>query len=434
MIRPRRELLKTAAKALHQDHRFQRDASMSWCALGVMLIIAASPAVAGTPQAMRANAAMPALPDDTFTPVVVQPLGTRHVAVPGTDGLVHVVYELELANTKPAAATLQRIDVLDADHPSRVLASYAGPALVASLRTLKPTPADSAVIPFGASRLFYVELAMKPDAVPRAITQRFRLLGAANPGPKTPATLLEYTAGRIDVARAPLPVLAPPLRGSGWVAANGCCNNGIVHRGSFQGVNGSLYDAQRFAIDWMRVNAKGELVQGDPADVHHYIDYGAKVYAVADGTVVDVLNDLPDQPPGKLPDPTKITLRTVDGNHVTIDMGHGLYVFYAHLGKGTVRVHRGDRVKAGDVIGELGNSGNTSAPHLHLHVMDSPSALASDGLPYVIDRFDLAAQIDVQAFDKSDVLTGQWGKRSAKPVVEKDRFPLNLNIVDFPAK
>jgi len=399
-----------------------------------MLIVAAGPAVAGTPQAMRAHATTPPLPDDTFTPVVVQPLGTRHVAVPGTDGLVHVVYELELANTKPAAATLQRIDVLDADHPSRVLASYAGPSLVASLRTLKPTPADSAVIPFGVSRLFYVELAIKPDAVPRAITQRFRLLGAANPGPKTPATPLEYTAGRIDVARAPLPVLAPPLRGSGWVAINGCCNSGIVHRGSFQAVNGSLHDTQRFAIDWMRVNAKGELVQGDPADVNHYVDYGAKVYAVADGTVVDALDNLPDQPPGKLPDPTKITLRTVDGNHVTIDMGHGLYVFYAHLGKGTVRVHRGDRVKAGEVIGELGNSGNTSAPHLHIHVMDSPSALASDGLPYVIDRFDLSGQIDVQAFDKSDVLTGQWGKRLAKPIVENDRFPLNLNIVDFPAK
>lgn len=65
--------------------------------------------------------------------------------------------------------------------------------------------------------------------------------------------------------------------------------------------------------------------------------------------------------------------------------------------------------------------------------MDGPSAIASDGLPYVIDRFDLAGQVDV-AFDKSHVLTGDWGKRLAKPIAEKDRFPLNLNIVDFPAK
>lgn len=394
----------------------------------------AGSAVAGTAQTTHPHTATPALPDDTFTPVVVQPLGARHVAVPGTDGLVHVVYELELTNTKPAAATLQRIDVLDADRPTRVLASYAGPSLVAGLRTLKPTPAETAVIPFGASRLFYVELAFKPDAVPRAITQRFRLLGAANPGPKMPPTPLEYTAGRIDVARVPLPLLAPPLRGTGWVAVNGCCNSGIPHRGSFQGVNGGFYDAQRFAIDWMRVNAKGELVRGNPDDVNDYVDYGANVYAVSDGTVVDVVDNLPDQPPGKLPDPTTITLRTVDGNHVTIDMGYGLYVFYAHLKKGSVGVARGDRVKAGEVIGELGNSGNTSAPHLHIQVMNGPSALASDGLPYVINRFDLAGQIDVQAFDKSDVLAGHWGERLAKPIAETDRFPLNLNIVDFPAK
>lgn len=402
--------------------------------LAALSTIAAGPSLAGTPQG-DARAVQSAPTEDTFTPVVVSPLGgTQHLGVPGTDGLVHVVYELELTNTKPAAATLQRIDVLDADHPARVLASYAGPALVASLRTLKPAPADSAVIPFGASRLFFVELAFKPGAVPRALTQRLHLLGAANPGPTTPATPLAYIAGGVTISRRPLPVLAPPLRGSGWVAVNGCCNSGIVHRGSVQSINGHLYDAQRFAIDWMRVDAQGELVHGDPADVHHYVDYGAKVYAVADGTVVDVLDSLPDQPPGKLPDPTTITLRTVDGNHVIIDMGHGLYVFYAHLKRGSIRVRKGEHVRAGEVIAALGNSGNTSAPHLHLQVMGDPSALAADGLPYVINRFDLVGQVDVQAFDKSDVLAGHWGTRLAKPVVEKGRFPLNLNIVDFTAK
>lgn len=406
-----------------------RSMRVSGSALAAMLVAASHVAVAQTQRA-----ATPALPADTFTPVVVQPLGTRHFAVPGTDGLMHVVYELELTNTKPAAATLQRIDVLDAGDPARVLASYAGPSLVARLRTMHPRPADSAVIPFNESRLLFVELALKPGSVPRALTERFHLLGAANPGPKTPATPLEYTAGRIDIERAPLPVLAPPLRGPGWVAGNGCCNSGIVHRGSFQGVNGGLYDAQRFAIDWMRVNAQGELVHGDPADVHNYTDYGANVYAVADGTVVDVLNTLPDQPPGKLPDPTTITLRTVDGNHVTLDIGHGLYVFYGHLKKGSIPVKRGDHVTTGEVIGELGNSGNTSAPHLHVHVVDGPSALGSDGLPYVIDHFDLAGQIDVKKFGDADVLTGHWGTRLPKPVPENDRFPLNLNIVDFQEK
>lgn len=388
-------------------------------------------APSSAPAQPPANHASPALPE-AFTPVIVTAIGTHHVAVPGTDGLYHVVYELELTDAKPATATIQRIDVLDADTPTRVIASFAGKQLLGSLRTLQPAPAHDARIPANASRLFYVELAFRrPDLIPRALVHRLCLLGAANPGPRTPATPLEYTVARIEVDRLPLPVLQAPLRGDGWVAVNGCCNSGTVHRGSLQSVNGALFNSQRFAIDWMRVNAKGELVHGDPGIASDYVDYGAKVHAVADGTIVETLDDLKDQAPGELPDPTTITLRTVDGNHVILDIGHGLYAFYAHLRKGSITVHEGQHVKAGMVIGELGNTGNTSAPHLHFHIMDGPSAMGSQGVPYVIDGFEQTGQVDVAAFDKSDTLAGHWGKPLAKPVAEAKRFPLNLDIVDF---
>lgn len=367
---------------------------------------------------------------DVFTAVVVTPIGAHHVAVTGTDGMAHVVYELELTNTKHATATLQQVDVRDAAS-GKVLASWSRAALLSRLRTLQPAPAKTATIPFNQSRLLYVELAFKPGDVPHAVTHRFKLLAAPNPGPTAAAAPTAFTAAKIDISRVPLPVLQPPLRGAGWVAVNGCCNSGIVHRGSLQGVNGGLYDSQRFAIDWMRLNKHGELVHGDPADVHSFVDYGAKVYAVADGTVVEVLDDLPDQKPGTLPDPASITIQTVDGNHVILAIGHGLYAFYAHLQKGSVTVHTGERVKAGTVIGLLGNTGNTSGPHLHFHIMDSPSALGSQGVPYVLDRFDLTGQVDIARFDRSDELTGHWGKLLKQPVPQHNRFPLNLNIVDF---
>jgi murein DD-endopeptidase MepM/ murein hydrolase activator NlpD len=192
-----------------------------------------------------------------------------------------------------------------------------------------------------------------------------------------------------------------------------------------------LYDSQRFAIDYMRLNAAGELVHGDPGVVDDYVDYGAQVLAVADGTVVQALDRLPDQKPGKLPDPADITLETVDGNNVVLDLGDGHYAFYAHLQKGSVTVQVGQHVTRGTVLGLLGNSGNTSAPHLHFHLMDGPSVLGSDGLPYVISGFDLAGQVPA-SFD-GDVLTGDWGKdRLASPVPQQERFPLNLDIVNFP--
>ncbi|BFU93016.1 MAG: peptidase M23 [Nitrospira sp.] len=370
---------------------------------------------------------------DAFTPVTVSPMGTSHSPTLGTDGLYHVVYELNVTNTKIAPATLRRIDVLDASAPAHPLASYMDHDLIARLRTLQPLPAESAVIEPNAGRLLYIELVFRAlDEVPRAIMHHLYVLGAANPGTTTP-TPLDYTVGRIRVDRSPLSVLGRPLAGDGWVAANGCCNSDIVHRGSFQSVNGELYNSQRFAIDYMRLNAEGELVHGDPADVHSYVDYDADVLAVADGTVVATLNNLEDQKPGTLPDPTTITLETVDGNHVVMDIGQGRYVFYAHLKKESVTVQVGQHVKEGMVLGKLGNTGNTSAPHLHFHLMNGPSVIGSDGLPYLIDHFDLAGQIDVKTFDESPTLTGYWGQGRLKQVIpQRNRFPLNLNIVNFP--
>ena len=102
------------------------------------------------------------------------------------------------------------------------------------------------------------------------------------------------------------------------------------------------------------------------------------------------LASFPDQIPN---DPHPITLREADGNHVILDLGAGRFAFYAHLKPGSLRVERGDRVREGEVLAELGNSGSSTGPHLHFHVMNRPSALASDGLPYVFDRFRITGQI-----------------------------------------
>ncbi|TDC93554.1 M23 family metallopeptidase [Actinomadura sp. 7K507] len=74
--------------------------------------------------------------------------------------------------------------------------------------------------------------------------------------------------------------------------------------------------------------------------------------------------------------------RFVVGNSVVLDLGDGVYAVFAHLRRGSVRVEKGDRVRAGDVLGEVGNSGNSSEPHLHFHLMDRPGAMAAAGLPF----------------------------------------------------
>ncbi|MGB0135239.1 M23 family metallopeptidase [Dokdonella sp.] len=369
--------------------------------------------------------------DERFTPVTASILGPPPAAFMGADGMEHLVYELMLTNAKPATATLQQVDVVDAASPARILATFKEDDLLARLRTLQPRPAGSATIELNGSRLFFIELTFEPGKVPATISHRLRLLGAANPGPTTPATALDYRVATFNPETGSLPILAPPLEGSNWVALNGCCNSSIVHRGSFQTVNGGLFDAQRFAIDYMQLNAQGEFVHGDAADVRNFVGYSANVLAVADGTVVSVLDELDDQVPGTLPDPTTITLGTVDGNHVVLDLGNGRYAFYAHLKKGSVRVRKGEKVTSGMVIGQLGNSGNTSAPHLHFHVVNSASVLGSEGMPYVIDGFKLTGKVDVDAFETSETLEGKWGTALDSDIEVTRAFPLNLDIVEF---
>ena len=74
--------------------------------------------------------------------------------------------------------------------------------------------------------------------------------------------------------------------------------------------------------------------------------------------------------------------RFVIGNSVILDLGDGVYAVFAHMRRGSVRVRKGDRVRVGDVLGEVGNSGNSSEPHLHFHLMDRPRPLAAEGLPF----------------------------------------------------
>ncbi|SNR25799.1 M23 family metallopeptidase [Actinomadura mexicana] len=74
--------------------------------------------------------------------------------------------------------------------------------------------------------------------------------------------------------------------------------------------------------------------------------------------------------------------RFIVGNSVTLDLGDGVYAVFAHLRRGSPRVSKGDRVRAGDVLGEVGNSGNSSEPHLHFHLMDRPRPMAAAGLPF----------------------------------------------------
>jgi hypothetical protein len=131
---------------------------------------------------------------------------------------------------------------------------------------------------------------------------------------------------------------------------------------------------QRFALDLVVVR-DGQTHSGDPARLESYHCWGQPILAPAPGTVVAAVDGLPDQPIGQT-DPANPA-----GNHVVIDFGGGEFGFLAHLRSGSLRLKAGDLVTTGQEIGDCGNSGNTSEPHLHFHLQTTPTLGQGDGLP-----------------------------------------------------
>jgi len=136
----------------------------------------------------------------------------------------------------------------------------------------------------------------------------------------------------------------------------------VVHGGDGTLINHHHpFPPQRHALDIVALNAAGLRARGVyPSELDRYVIFGATVYSPCDGVVAEAVDDLPDQIPPR-PDPANPA-----GNHVVIAC-RGVEVLLAHLRRGSVRVTAGQSVTVDDPLGEVGNSGNTSEPHLHIH-------------------------------------------------------------------
>jgi len=236
----------------------------------------------------------------------------------------------------------------------------------------------------------------------------------------------------MDVARVtvgsqqPL-VLGPPLRGGDWLAANGPSNTS-VHRRALLVVNGTPRIAQRLAIDWIKLGPGGRLAHDDRGRNENWFAYGEEVLAVADGTVVATKDGIPENVALSDKRAVPITLDTIAGNLVVVDIGNGRYATFAHLIPKSLRVSVGARVRRGQVLGLLGNSGNSDAPHLHFHVTDGPSAMGSEGVPYIFESVQYRGS--VASLDK--LFADEPWIPQGGTVVRTREIPLENAVVRFP--
>lgn len=132
---------------------------------------------------------------------------------------------------------------------------------------------------------------------------------------------------------------------------------------------------QRFAYDIVMARGGASHPAGAKSNADYYC-WNAPIVAPAAGVVTESVDGIEDNVPGTM------NAAAPAGNHVVIDHGNGEYSLLAHFRRGTVAVHAGDRVKAGDLLGRCGNSGNSSEPHLHVHLQNGPKfGAGAEGLP-----------------------------------------------------
>jgi murein DD-endopeptidase MepM/ murein hydrolase activator NlpD len=108
------------------------------------------------------------------------------------------------------------------------------------------------------------------------------------------------------------------------------------------------------------------------------------VLAPAAGRVVSAVGDVADNPrPGQ-----KIAGAPAPGNHVVIDHGKGEHSLVAHFRQGSLAVREGQKVKAGQLLGLCGNSGNSSQPHVHYHLQTGKRFGEGLGLPAFFNGYE----------------------------------------------
>jgi hypothetical protein len=332
-----------------------------------------------------------------------------------------------MTNFSGADVTLEKVEVLG---DGAVLQSLDTAAV--ALRLQPAGLRDSAgTLAKSTQALLFLNVALAPEArIPRQLSHRVGIrASAAPPGHQA----ISENGGATAVDRRPVVSIGPPLRGDRFISADSCCD-ATRHTRAALAVNGRVWVAQRFAVDWEQSDARDRIYAGPREKLESYAIFGKPVLAVADAIVASVTDGLPEQTPGKFP--SDIPLDAADGNSVTLDLGSQRYAMYAHLQPGSITVHRGEHVKLGQVIGLVGDSGNSIVPHLHFQVTDGPSSLASNGLPYEISHFEIMGKTPgTEAFDEAETKGTPLAVTPISPAQPvKGAMPLDQLIVVLTAR
>jgi hypothetical protein len=349
----------------------------------LFLLVLTSLVFAGSSYAQQKPPAAPEN-DPLYMRVVAMPYPPEAQILDGA-GHRHSAYELYVTNWGKTPLKITKLEVNGKDDDKVVVAqSDSGKQLAAMFVPVDgdgTKPNDPSLKP-GQTGVFFIFADWLPDD---GDPDNFNTAITIEQHGERAGSGTIHTAA-IDLNQDDPIVIHSPLRGKNWLAANGPSNTS-AHRRAMLPINGQPHIGQRYAIDWIQLGDDGKSFSGDEHDNKSYHAWDQEIHAVADGKIVEVKDGVPENVPnsGKLATP--ITYDTLAGNHIIEQLSDDHFAAYAHLRPGTLKVKVGDTVHAGDVLAHLGNTGNSSEPHLHFQVCDAPSFPASEGMPFAIDQY-----------------------------------------------
>ena len=298
-----------------------------------------------------------------------------------TEKNLRIGYTLSLWEYEKDGLELQRITILDQDTGQELQTIvkeelpriYKGPLAADKYFTYDPLSR------YYLSLQLPIPLAKEP---PRNVSHRFlfkRLSDAVE-------TTVEGATFAPRTGESPI-VIASPLKGKNMVFLNQS-NNGY-HFFVLLFTQGQVFRSERYAFDMGELSDDLNGIVKTGSDVtknDSYFQYGKTIHAVAKGKVLRVRDGQPENS-GNAQNLVFNTREDLAGNYLVQDIGGGRFAFYAHFIPGSILVKEGDVVEEGTPLAKLGNSGNSTGPHLHFHIMDGPDIFLSNGLPSVLKKY-----------------------------------------------
>lgn len=299
-----------------------------------------------------------------------------------------LAYELHITNMDRYPLALQCVEVFTNGF-NTPFETYSGELLEKSLSRIRVPEEikDNNIVNAGQRAILHILLgyddrAKLPGVVSHRVVYSYLRDDESKIGVLTQGGVLNVASDKEAL------IISGPLGEGIWMAGRGVEDGCSGHRrGAIRPQNGIPYQKARYAFDFIRFSEDGETCLGNRLENASWLTYGSEVLAVADAQVAAIQDGVPDSPPL---DPTrlnKLTGKTLGGNYIVLDLGKNLYAFYGHLKPGSLLVDERETVKKGQVIGLIGNSGNSDIPHLHFQI-NRGIHISGEAVPYVFEEYE----------------------------------------------